>query len=203
MTRGWVAVGVEVVFFALAFGWRSWVQWRRTGSTGFIRPRRGAPLPELAAALGLVCALVLLAAAPIADIAGMSRVGFLDTTWAAVTGVVLGVAGIGLTLVAQMAMGDSWRIGVDDSQRTDLVTTGVFARVRNPIFTAMLVATLGLTLLVANPLGIAAFLVLASALELQVRFVEEPYLALTHGATYEQYRATTGRFLPRLTRPAT
>lgn len=199
MTRTWIAVGLEVVFFASAFGWRSWVQWRRTGSTGFIRPRRGAPPAELAGSVGFVVALVLLVAAPLADAAGMARIAALDTEWAAVAGTVLGVAGIALTLVAQMAMGDSWRIGVDDDERTNLVTSGVFARVRNPIFTAMLVATGGLVLLVPNLVSVAALVVLTAALEIQVRVVEEPYLARTHGPAYQQYRATTGRFLPTLT----
>jgi protein-S-isoprenylcysteine O-methyltransferase Ste14 len=42
----------------------------------------------------------------------------------------LGLAG---SLLAQLAMGDSWRIGVDESEKTELVTAGPFAVVRNPI----------------------------------------------------------------------
>ncbi len=128
---------------ALAFGWRSWVQWRRTSSTGFFRHRHGASTAELVGSIGFVLALVLLVAAPIADLVGMARVTLLDTTWAAAAGFTLGVGGVLLTLVAQLAMGDSWRIGVDPATRTDLVTDGVFASVRNPIFTAMIVATVG------------------------------------------------------------
>jgi protein-S-isoprenylcysteine O-methyltransferase Ste14 len=40
---------------------------------------------------------------------------------------------------------------------------------------------------------LAAFL---TALQLQVRLVEEPYLHRVHGTTWEQYAARTGRFLP-------
>lgn len=40
MNRAVAAVLLEAAFFALAFGWRSWIHWRRTGSTGFVRPRR-------------------------------------------------------------------------------------------------------------------------------------------------------------------
>jgi protein-S-isoprenylcysteine O-methyltransferase Ste14 len=40
--------------------------------------------------------------------------------------------------VRAASMGASWRIGVDPSERTDLVTGGAFALVRNPIFSAML-----------------------------------------------------------------
>ena len=199
MTRTWIAINLEVVFFASAFGWRSWVQWRRTGSTGFIRPRRRTPPVDLAGSVGFVVALALLIAAPLADAAGMARLDALDVGWAAVAGAVLGSVGIALTLVAQLAMGDSWRIGVDDGQRTELVTNGVFARVRNPIFTAMLIATGGLVLLVPNALSVAALVVLAAALEIQVRLVEEPYLARTHGPAYQHYRGTTGRFLPTFT----
>lgn len=197
MTRALLAIVLEAVFFALAFGWRSWVQWHRTGSTGFVRPRRGAPFAELAGSVGFVVALVLLVAAPFADVAGMARIGFLDSVWVAGTGVLLGVVGIVLTLAAQLAMGDSWRIGVDDSERTELVTGDVFAWVRNPIFTAMIVATAGLALLVPNAAGVAAFVVLVAALQIQVRLVEEPYLTRTHGHTYAEYCATAGRFVPR------
>lgn len=137
MTRGWVAFVLEAVFFALAFGWRSWVQWRRTGSTGFIRPRRGAPAVELAGAPLFVAALVLLVAAPIADIAGFERIEALDNLPSAVIGAVLALGGIALTLLSQLDMGSSWRIGVDHDEQTELVTSGVFRLVRNPILLAL------------------------------------------------------------------
>ncbi|MCZ7537189.1 MAG: isoprenylcysteine carboxylmethyltransferase family protein [Acidimicrobiia bacterium] len=194
MNRAVAAIILEVTFFALAFGWRSWIQWRRTGSTGFIRPRRGASTAELVGSGGFVLALVLLVAAPIADLANLDRIGILDATWTAAAG----VSGVALTLVAQLGMGDSWRIGVDPAGRTDLVTGGVFGSVRNPIFTAMLVATAGLALLVPNLVSAAAFVVLFAALEVQVRLVEEPYLRATHGPVYDSYLATVGRFVPHL-----
>ena len=198
MNRAVAALVLEVTFFSLAFGWRSWIQWRRTGSTGFIRPRRGAGTAELVGSGGFVLALALLVAAPVADLAGLDRIGILDTAWTAAAGIALGVSGVALTLVAQLGMGDSWRIGVDPAARTDLVTGGVFGAVRNPIFTAMLVATAGLVLLVPNLVSAAAFGVLVAALEVQVRLVEEPYLRATHGRAYDAYRATVGRFLPRV-----
>lgn len=198
MSRTVAALVLEVTFFALAFGWRSWVQWRRTGSTGFIRPRRGAGTAELVGSGGFVLALVLLAAAPIADLAGVPRIGLLDAPWAAAAGIAVGVAGVALTLVAQLAMGDSWRIGVDPAARTELVTGGVFGSVRNPIFTSMVIATVGLVLLVPNVVSIAAFVVLVAALEVQVRLVEEPYLRATHGPAYNTYLANVGRFIPHV-----
>jgi protein-S-isoprenylcysteine O-methyltransferase Ste14 len=44
---------------------------------------------------------------------------------------------------------------------------------------------------------LAAFL---TAMEIQVRFVEEPYLERVHGDAYRRYAARTGRFLPGIGR---
>jgi protein-S-isoprenylcysteine O-methyltransferase Ste14 len=53
-----------------------------------------------------------------------------------------------------------------------------------------------------NVLALAGAVTLLIALQLQVRVVEEPYLAATHGDTYRPYAATTGRFLPGIGRLA-
>ena len=86
-------------------------------------------------------------------------------------------------------MGTSWRIGVDASERTDLVTTGPFALARNPIFAAMLPTSLGLALLVPNVVALIGFAALVVALELQARAVEEPYLLRVHGDDVRGVRA--------------
>jgi protein-S-isoprenylcysteine O-methyltransferase Ste14 len=198
VTRGVVALALEIVFFAIAFGVRSYVQWRRTGATGFIRPRRGAPPVETLASSLFVAAIVLLAAGPIADLAGAARFEALDSTAVGVVGFVVAAAGIFLTIVAQLSMGDSWRIGVDPNERTELVTGGIFGMVRNPIFTAMVLASIGLALLVPNWWSLAALVVLVVGLEVQVRLVEEPYLRAAHGAAYERYQRDAGRFVPGL-----
>lgn len=198
MTRAWIAIALEAAFLLLAFGWRSWLQWRRTGSTGFLVPRRGAPFSELLAAGLFTASLALLVAAPIADLAGLDRIGFLDTGPVAIAGTLLALLGIVLTVGAQLTMGESWRIGVDVQERTSLVTAGVFGLVRNPIFSAMCVASIGLALLVPNLVSVAAVIVLVVGLELQVRLVEEPYLRSVHGPEYQRYLMTAGRFVPRV-----
>lgn len=123
-----------------------------------------------------------------------------------VVGLVIASAGFAATLAAQTGMGTSWRIGVDPDERTELVTTGVFAHVRNPIFTAMALAQLGMVVMVPTWVSGAALVALVVAVQLQVRTVEEPYLMRVHGAAYRTYASVTGRFLPgigRLAVPAT
>ena len=60
----------------------------------------------------------------------------------------------------------------------------------------MTMATLGLALCVPNVVSVLTLVALVAALEIQVRLVEEPYLARVHGDGYRRYVATTGRFVP-------
>ncbi len=128
----------------------------------------------------------------------VSRLALFDSDVCRGLGMALCALGIVGTLWAQLAMGASWRIGVDATARTELVANGPFRWVRNPIFTFMLAATLGLALLVPNPIAWVALLLLFAAVEIQVRRVEEPYLQGIHGRAYQVYCAQTGRFLPHL-----
>ncbi len=123
----------------------------------------------------------------------------------AIVGLVVAIAGFVGVFAAQTGMGTSWRIGVEETARTDLVVDGLFAVVRNPIFTAMVTVQAGLTLMVPTWLSGAAVACLIVAVELQVRLIEEPYLLQIHGTAYRDYATATGRFLPgigRLRRPA-
>ena len=189
------------VFFVLAFGLRAVIHYRRTGTTGYVGFSADPFSVEWCAGVLFAAAVVGSALAPIMELAG------LVDPWdgAAVplghrVGLVLTIIGIGGTLWSQLAMGASWRVGVDHAARTELVSRGPFRFVRNPIFTWMTFASAGLVLLTPNVIAVGAFVALLIALELQVRLVEEPYLMRTHGEAYRRYAAATGRFLPGIGR---
>ena len=192
-----IALALLAGYVALAFGARTALQLRRTGSTGFkgVSGRPGSA--EWAGGVLFVFALGLGVAAPVLDLAGaIDPVGFLDGRLGHALGFVLYALGLAGTLVAQGSMGRSWRIGVDRSEKTDLVTTGPFAVVRNPIFSAMIPTFLGLALMVPNVCALAGVLALVAAVELQVRYVEELHLRRTHGERYAAYASKVGRFAP-------
>jgi len=133
------ALVLYVVYMALAFGLRSYLMWRATGSTGFKGISGSLGSPEWLAGVLFVVALVVGVAAPVLALTGTAEpIEALDAAALNWIGVALAVGGIALTLYAQLAMGESWRIGVDPSERTELVTSGPFAWVRNPIFSAMI-----------------------------------------------------------------
>jgi protein-S-isoprenylcysteine O-methyltransferase Ste14 len=198
-----LALILYAVYLLLAFGLRILIQYRRTGSTGFhgLGGRPGSA--EWIAGIGFTVALLLGAAAPVLALLGwVGPIASLDTSTTHVLGSALALLGIAGTLYAQLAMGTSWRIGVDPEERTTLVTSGPFALVRNPIFSAMLPTALGLTLLVPSWVSVAGLVGLTVALELQVRVVEEPYLLQAHGRNYADYAARVGRFIPGIGRLA-
>jgi protein-S-isoprenylcysteine O-methyltransferase Ste14 len=185
----------------LAFGARMTVQAHRTGSTGF-KGLRGAsgPAERLGGSL-FVVAVMLYAAGPALQVAGvLDSIQGLEGELTDVLGVVLTSLGIVGTVIAQFAMGDAWRVGVDPSEHTELVTHGPFSLVRNPIFAAMLPCFVGMALLAPNGVTIAGAILLVVALELQTRAVEEPYLLAVHGEQYAVYAARVGRFLPAIGR---
>jgi protein-S-isoprenylcysteine O-methyltransferase Ste14 len=191
------ALILYLVFAVLGFGWRSWVQYRQTGSTGF-RGIHGQPGSlEWLAGAGFIVAIIVGTGAPVAQLLGvLTPIPVLQAPWIQALGTVLAVTGIAATVYAQLDMGESWRIGVDPDETTTLVRNGVFGIVRNPIFTAMLVFAGGITLMTPNPVALSAFVVLLATIELQVRIVEEPYLLRAHGQPYHDYCAGVGRFLP-------
>jgi protein-S-isoprenylcysteine O-methyltransferase Ste14 len=151
------------------------------------------------AGVGFVVALVLGLAAPVLALLDLvAPIDALDQRGLHAAGIVLAITGTVATLLAQFAMGSSWRIGVDPSERTALVTSGPFALVRNPIFAAMLPTALGLVLMVPSVVAVVGLVALVASLELQVRIVEEPYLRSVHGESYAEYAGRVGRFLPGL-----
>ena len=192
-----LALGLYVVYILLAFGVRTAAHYRRTGSTGF-RGVSGSPgSAEWWGGALFVLALVLGLAAPVLQLAGaVDPIDALDGEFGHAAGFGMTIGGLLTTIVSQAAMGDSWRIGVDEDERTELVTDGPFSTVRNPIFAGMIPVTLGFTLMAANPVTIAGLVALVVALEIQTRVVEEPYLLAAHGAAYADYASRVGRFFP-------
>jgi protein-S-isoprenylcysteine O-methyltransferase Ste14 len=198
-TMAAVALALYIAFGVLALGWRCWMQRRHTGSTGYRGLSRRRGLLGLVGGIAFIVAMVGGLAAPLLQLLGVvSPPHILDHRWVNAAGFALAVCGLAATLYAQLDMGESWRVGVDTSETTPLVRTGAFKLIRNPIFAAMLVFTLGQTLLAPNPVAIAVFAIFVAAVEVSVRAVEEPYLLGVHGADYRDYTASVGRFVPRI-----
>lgn len=196
-----IALSLYGLYMLVAFGGRTVLHYRRTGSSGFLGISGTPGSAEWAGGVLFVCSIVLGAAAPALQLAGaLQPLAALNRSAVAIFGVVLAVGGTIATVFAQRAMGASWRVGVDADEVTSLVTSGPFAIVRNPVFAAMLPAGLGFALVAPNVVALAGVGALLAAVELQTRVVEEPYLLSAHGDRYAEYAARVGRFAPGLGR---
>lgn len=199
---GWALLFLAA-YLLLCFGARSAVQKARTGSTGFKGISGEVGSVEWTGGVLFAVALVLGALAPILDLAGiLGPIDALNTEVAHAAGGGLFFGGLLSTVLAQAAMGDSWRIGVDHAERTELVTDGPFSYVRNPVFAGMIPAGIGIALLVPSVVAIVGVVLLVAALEIQTRMVEEPYLLEAHGDEYAGYASRVGRFFPGVGRLA-
>jgi protein-S-isoprenylcysteine O-methyltransferase Ste14 len=195
-----VALALCVVYLLLVFGLRSLLRWRSTGSSG-VTPPGGRHYEEGAADALFLVGLVLDLGAPLLVIAGALPVleGLAGLT-ATVVGSLLFAGAIAFALMAQHEMGAAWRTGVVAVADDPLVTSGPFALVRHPVYTATLVASLAVALIVPTALAVLALAACVAGLELQTRAVEEPHLLSRHGEAYRAYARRTGRFAPLLGR---
>ena len=110
-----VALALYLLFLILAFGWRSWRQWRHTGDLGF-RGFSGSAGPlERATGASFAVALVAIALLPLGGMHGIiASIPALDRPAGHGVGLLLAGLGIGITVLAQVQMGRSWRIGVHE-----------------------------------------------------------------------------------------
>jgi protein-S-isoprenylcysteine O-methyltransferase Ste14 len=196
-----LALALWLLYGAAALGIRVAIHLRRTGSTGLVGARSALwSLPWLAEIMHVV-ALGAGVAAPLLDLAGVIEpIATLDRPAVHISGMALFAVGLIGTIVGQAQMGNSWRIGTDPEERTDLVTNGPFALVRNPIYAALVPTLLGLALLVPNVVALFSAALFLVAVEIETRLIEEPHLLRIHGDAYSRYAARVGRFLPGLGR---
>jgi protein-S-isoprenylcysteine O-methyltransferase Ste14 len=192
-----IALLLYLTGLVLVFGVRTFLAWRATGDTWFRRPDTRAFTAPWWGTVLFVLAWLLGLAAPVTAIATGSSAASPLVGW---SGIGVMVTGLLLVLAAQAGMGGSWRIGVQEGERTALVTGGLFALVRNPVFTGMAVLLVGMALALPGALSVAALLALVAGVQVQVRLIEEPYLLRTHGTAYRAYAERTGRFVPLLGR---
>ena len=187
-----------VVVFIVAFVWRSLLVYRRSGVNPFVLPSNAEAHGYVARAFkvtiaGIAFAVITLAIWPASQVF-FGRWTVLSTPMIAYVGWALLIVSLIWLVVAQAQMGISWRIGIDDKRRTELVQHGLFTVSRNPIFLAMRVNLLGLFLVF--PSVVTAALLVAGEILMQVQVrLEEQHLMNLHGQIYDAYRAKVRRWL--------
>jgi protein-S-isoprenylcysteine O-methyltransferase Ste14 len=126
---------------------------------------------------------------------GAAPLTILNTTLAKIIGFILGILGLTICRIAQVAMGKSWRVGIDEHASPGLITHGIYQSIRNPTYSGLFLLSFGVLLI--NPTMWFSYWALALfiIMEFQVR-CEEEYLEEKYGKTYLEYCQKTKRYVP-------
>jgi protein-S-isoprenylcysteine O-methyltransferase Ste14 len=197
-------MALVALFIGVGFGWRARLHKRRFGHSGIVIFRSGRWDQHIREAALLVLGAILVVQAVRAAL-GEPPIGpslpVGEGVLSAATGVLVSMVGIVLMVRAQLDMGVSWRVGVDERARPGLVTCGLYRFSRNPIYLALFVALVGFTLLMPTWLSLFALIGAVIGVGRQVR-QEEAYLRRAYGGEFDRYAARVGRYLPGVGRLA-
>ena len=187
-----------VAFFVVAFAWRSYLVWRRTGINPYVVGSTDKPIDFVESLYPVPLVLLLLTTIAFSFFPGIygyaSPIVWLDAPAVKIVGLVLMAGALIWTAVAQMHMGSSWRIGIDSENKTELVGKGLFRISRNPIFLGMRMALLGYFLALPSAVTLTAVALADVLMQVQVR-LEEEFLTLTHGPEYTDYCESVRRWV--------
>lgn len=129
--------------------------------------------------------------------------GFPGSTDVQILGPCLWLVGMGLVGWATRTLGRYMTVSIQVTEGQILVQAGPYARIRHPIYTGIVAAAVGLSLLFLSPplLILAGFLAVLATYRVRIEdaFLRSPE---AFGERYEAYAARTGRFLPRFRRSA-
>ena len=116
--------------------------------------------------------------------------------WLRWAGFALGLASLALWTWAQASLGKEWSPQLQLREEHHLVTMGPYARVRHPLYTAMLGVGTAFALVTAN--WVFVLLAVAMIAGLVARVPREEQMMLEQfGEKYKAYMQRTGRFLPK------
>jgi protein-S-isoprenylcysteine O-methyltransferase Ste14 len=104
-----------------------------------------------------------------------------------VIGLILGLIGLAGVILARYTLGRSFSV---KAKATALVTTGIYSRIRNPIYVSGIFLILGLAFIVGRPVLLAILLVLIPLQIIRARR-EAIVLEAAFGDAYHEYRKRT------------
>jgi protein-S-isoprenylcysteine O-methyltransferase Ste14 len=186
------------LLFPYAAAFLLWFQRRGERTVGKLPettppPQRGNRLPLIVNVIAL--GLLFLTIGEAFTLPGLPDSGFLLCALAGFVFVVLGTI---IMLQARRALGASWSFAPRASQATGLVTSGLYARVRHPVYLGFALGLLGVAVAFANWAAVlVVLLVIIPSLLWRAR-EEERLLTAVYGEEYRLYRRRTKMVIPYL-----
>ena len=187
-----------LIYFFLVFVLRSFLLWKNTGVNPLTFNKADDAHGYNGKVFGIISIIELIVVSIYAFIPSLHK--YLLPFWY-LENVSLQYIGWGLLILsllmvwlAQSNMRESWRIGIDEENKTELITSGFFAFSRNPIFLGIMIANVGLFLVLPNAFTLLIVALSTTSINTQIR-LEEAFLTEEHGEQYTSYRSKVNRWL--------
>ncbi|MGO5082043.1 methyltransferase family protein [Oscillospiraceae bacterium LCP25S3_E4] len=114
-----------------------------------------------------------------------------------IVGVLVAIVGVAVFIISVLTMRDSWRAGVSKTDKTELVTKGIYKISRNPAFLGFDLMYLGILLMFFNLVLFEVSLFAMLMFHLQIVNVEEEFLLEAFGDEYLRYKKKVCRYIGR------
>ncbi|WP_019910293.1 methyltransferase family protein [Paenibacillus sp. HW567] len=108
-------------------------------------------------------------------------------------GIMITAIGVGIFIAAIVYMKNSWRVGIDKTTKTTLVTDGIYKFSRNPAFVGFNLMFIGLFVTYANLFTLIVLVMNLLAFHLLI-LQEEKHLYSMFGDDYERYARRVPRY---------
>lgn len=114
-----------------------------------------------------------------------------------ILGAALSIIGTAVFIISVLTMRDSWRAGVSKTEKTELITDGIYQFSRNPAFLGFDLVYIGILLMFFNLPLLAVSVVGMILFHLQIVYVEEKFLIDTFSSEYLSYKQQVFRYIGR------
>ena len=185
-----LALAILVIFYSI-YLIKQWMQKRRGIKTMQIGRRKDSNIHTVETLMS-IATVGIIPAQLLSILFGWSHL----SSNARFTGFCVGAIGDIIFLISVLCMKDSWRAGIPDRDKTELVTDGIYSYSRNPAFLGFDFQYIGVLLMYCNLLTLMFTIFAISMLHMQI-LQEERYLSSVFGKEYQEYRHKVFRYLGR------
>ncbi len=187
-----------IIFFLLVFVLRSYLLWKKTNINPLTFNKGDDAHGYNGKVFGFISIVELIIVSIHAFVPSWHEYllpfWYLENETLVYFGWALLILSLVLIWLAQTNMKDSWRIGIDEKNKTELVTDGFFAISRNPIFLGIMIANVGLFLVLPNAFTLLIIALSTVSVNTQIR-LEEEFLLREFGKKYETYKTKVRRWV--------
>ncbi len=127
--------------------------------------------------------------------------GFADydlPLWASIVGIALYATGIFMFWKSHHDLGRNWSVTLEVRESHELVTGGIYKRIRHPMYSAVWLIVIAQALLLPNAVGGLSGVACFGTLYFMRVGKEEKMMLDEFGAAYQTYMQKTGRIFPKL-----